>query len=255
MKNLFIFSLVIASFYSVSQTTDASGKKQGYWKKKDEKTGKLLYEGLFKDDKPVGVFKYYYVNDSLQAIMNFKDGGKIAYATLYHPTGKKMGQGKYITEMKDSTWLYYDDKGVLISKDDYKMGKKDGKSIVYLPDGAIAEERNYKSDLQHGKFIQYFDGKALKGQGEYVNGNLEGRVVYYFPNGVEVAAGYYVKGQKNGPWIYKNQKGEVTEKELYKNGKLANKKETDAFFNKNKVAESTPKKDEKPKETKPKGKK
>lgn len=245
MKKLFTLIFILSLTFSFSQTTDASGKKQGYWKKKDEKTGKLLYEGEFKDDKPVGIFKYYYVNDSLQAIMNFKEGGKIAYAKLFHPTGKKMGVGKYISEIKDSTWLFYDDKGVLISKDNYNKGKKDGQSIVYLPDGAIAEERNFKLDIQHGKFIQYFDGKKLKGQGEYVNGNLVGRVVYYFPNGVEVAAGFYVNGQKNGPWIYRNEKGAVTEKELYKNGKLASKKETDEFFSKNKTVDVTPKKEEK----------
>ena len=48
--------------------TDANGKKQGYWKKKDEKTNKLVYEGLFKDDKPQGIFKYYYPFDSVKVI-------------------------------------------------------------------------------------------------------------------------------------------------------------------------------------------
>ncbi len=254
MKYLFVLIFSVANLISFAQTIDASGKKQGYWKKKDEKTNKLIYEGEFKDDKPVAKFKYYYPNDSLQAIMNFKQGGKIAYAKLFHPTGKKMGEGKYINEIKDSTWLFYDDKGVLISKDIYVMGKKDGLSLVYLPNGDIAEERNFKLDVQNGMFKQYFDGKKIKGQGNYVNGNLDGRVAYYFPNGIEVAAGFYINGQKNGPWIYRTEKGAVKEKELYKNGKLATKKETDEFFSKNKVNETITKKEVKPKE-KPKTKK
>ncbi len=221
-----------------AQTTDASGKKQGYWKKKDEKTNKLIYEGEFKDDKPVGKFKYYYANDSLQAIMNFRDNGKVAYAKLFHPTGKRMAEGKYINEIKDSIWLFYDEAGVIISKDKYVMGKKDGTCYVYLPDGALAEERNFKLGVEHGMFKFYFDGKKVRGQGNYVNGNLDGRVAYYFPNGTEVAAGYYKNGAKIGAWIYKDEKGKITEKEYYINGHQASKKETDEFFSKNKPKET-----------------
>jgi antitoxin component YwqK of YwqJK toxin-antitoxin module len=228
-----------------AQVTDEYGRKQGYWKKKDEKTNKLVYEGEFKDNKPVGKFKYYYPNDSVQAIMNFREGGKTAYAKLFHPTGKRMAEGKYINEIKDSVWIFYDEAGVIISKDKYVMGKKDGTSYLYFPDGSVSEERNFKMDVQDGPFKQYFNGKKLRGQGNYVNGNLDGRVAYYFPNGIEVAAGYYEKGNKVGPWIYKDQKGKVTEKELYKkDGKPASKKETDEFFSKNKV-QDTPVKEQK----------
>jgi antitoxin component YwqK of YwqJK toxin-antitoxin module len=256
MKKLIIAFFLIHAFILNAQTTDASGKKQGYWKKKDEKTNKLVYEGEFKDDKPVGKFKYYYPNDSVQAIMYFKDGGKIAYAKLFHPSGKRMAEGKYIKEIKDSVWIFYDEKGTLLSKDKYVMGKKDGVSYVYLPDGNLAEERNFKMDVMHGPFKQYFEGKKLKGEGNYVNGNLDGKATYYFPNGVEVASGYYKMGLKNGPWIYKDEKGQVKEKEYYKNGTLASKKETEEFFNKakNKASSDTGGKTEQKAGT-PKGKK
>ncbi len=249
MKKLFTILFAFACLINNAQTTDASGKKQGYWKKVDEKTKKLLYEGTFKDDKPVGKFKYYYANDSVQAIMNFREGGKVATAKLFHPTGKRMAEGKYIKEIKDSVWHFYDDKGTLISKDKYVNGKKDGVSLVYLPDGNLAEERNYKMDVLHGPFKQYFDGKKVKGQGNYVNGNLDGRAAYFYPNGIEVAAGFYKNGNKTGPWIYKDEKGGIKEKEYYKNGKPASKKETDAFFNKTKSNEA-PVQD--PKKTDPK---
>ena len=231
-----------------AQVTDASGKKQGYWKKKDEKTNHLIYEGEFKDDKPVGKFKYYYPHDTVRAIMVFKNQGSIAYAKLFHPNGKRMAEGKYINkEVKDSVWLYYDELGVLLSKESYKNGKKHGTCYVYLPDGSVSEERNYKNDVQDGEFKLYFDGKLIKGQGKYVNGLLEGRVVYKFPNGVEAASGYYIKGNKNGPWIYKNQDGSIKEKELFKNGKLASEKETKEFFAKTKLTDAA--KEEKSKES------
>ncbi|MEO6304574.1 MAG: hypothetical protein ABIP51_15550, partial [Bacteroidia bacterium] len=205
----------------------------------------LMYEGEFKDDRPIGKFKYYYPNDSIRAIIDFKKGGKVAYAKLFHYTGKRMGEGKYNSEVltslnRDSVWLFYDEAGVLISKDKYINGKKDGVCYVYLPDGKMAEEKAYKLDVLNGPFKQYFDGKTLKGQGTYANGLLEGKTSYYFPNGIEVASGYYLHDKKNGPWVYKEESGKIKEKELYKEGKLATKKETEEFFNKNKAKETTP---------------
>jgi antitoxin component YwqK of YwqJK toxin-antitoxin module len=237
MRNLFFYAFVFIHFCFEAQTTDANGNKQGYWKKKDEKTNKLVYEGEFKNNKPLGKFKYYYPNDSVRAIMHFKLDGKVAYAKLFHLNGIRMGEGKYIQEIKDSTWLYYDESGKLLSKDNYSMGKKNGVSYVYLPNGKLAEERQYKMDVQHGPFKQYIDGKRLRGEGNYLDGQLDGKATYYYPNSVEVATGYYKNGMKNGPWIYKEESGKIKERELYINGKLASAKETEAFFQKNKSLE------------------
>lgn len=231
MKKEISILLVLTTYLLNCQTTDAAGKKQGYWKKKDEKTNRLVYEGEFKDDLPKGKFKYYYPNDSVRAIMMFKDGGKTAYARLFHLNGKRMAEGKYINkEIRDSTWTFYDEAGILISKEIFLAGKKNGPTFIYFPDGTISEERNYKNDLQEGPFKQYFDAKKMRAQGNYLNGQLEGRVVYFFPNGTEAAAGYYKNGQKTGPWIYKSKDGKITDKELYTNGVLAGKKETEEFF-------------------------
>ncbi len=245
MKKIVFILLILNGLFSVAQTTDVNGKKQGYWKQKDEKTNKLMYEGEFKDDRPVGKFKYYYPNDSIRAIIDFKKGGKVAYAKLYHYTGKRMGEGKYNSEVlnnlnRDSVWLFYDEAGILISKDKYVNGKKDGVSYVYLPDGKLAEEKTYKNDVLNGPFKQYFDGVKLRGQGAYKDGLLEGKVSYYFPNGTEVATGSYIKDRKNGPWIFKEENGKIKEKELYKEGVKASQKETDEFFSKGKKTE-TPK--------------
>src|SRR5690606_6083048 len=128
------FSALIICLPVSAQTVDAKGQKQGYWKKKDEKTGKLLYEGEFKDDKPVGKFKYYYPNDSVKAIITFRSGGPASYARLYHPTGKRMAEGKYkAPEVKDSVWTYYDETGILLSRETFVNGKREGNSFIYMP--------------------------------------------------------------------------------------------------------------------------
>lgn len=238
---LLIFLLLIEVFVQ-AQTTDAQGKKQGYWKKRDEKTNHLIYEGKFKDDQPIGTFKYYHINDSVRAIIYFKEGSKTSHAKLFHMNGKRMAEGKYVgREIKDSVWTYYDENGQLLSRETYLNGKKNGKSFVYFPNGDISEERNFKNGLEEGSYKEYFEKNSMRAQGTYLNGEKEGKFTYYFPNHVEVAAGYFKNGHKNGPWIYRSEKGVITEKELYKNGILANQKETDAFFAKNKPQTQTPK--------------
>jgi antitoxin component YwqK of YwqJK toxin-antitoxin module len=242
---LYIFILNFLFFFgiSVAQTnTDANGKKQGYWKKVDPITKKIIYEGLFKDDVAQGLFRYYYPNDSLKAKMLFVQNGKIGYSTLFHETGKRMAYGKYINEIKDSVWTYYDENGNLISKENFVSGKKDGIVYTYFTDGVVSEMQSYKLGVKHGPFKQYFDKIHIKGEGNYVNGLIDGKNSYYYPNGVIVATGYYKNGLKNGPWIYNEKDGKIKDRELYKLGKLASKVETEEFFNKYKRSDDSPKK-------------
>lgn len=238
MKNYLLVFFVFSAVVLDAQTIDASGKKQGYWKKKDEKTGKLLYEGEFKDNKPVGTFKHYYSGDTAKkAVTYYKDGGKIAYTSLYHQrTGKIMAKGKYINELKDSVWNFYDEAGVLISKDVYKLGKKEGKCLVFLPDGSLAEEKNFKNDVPEGPFKQYYDGKLVKGEGKYVNGKLDGKVSYYYPSGKFAATGIYKNGNKEGVWLYNESDGKLKDKELYRNGVQVKGKEAEEYFKKSKTS-------------------
>jgi len=241
-RNYFAVFALLISMCSMAQTVDEKGRKQGYWRKKDEGTGKLIYEGTFKDDQPVGKFIYYYPNDSVRAQVFFRNGSAASYAKLFHPgTGKRMAEGKYASkEVKDSIWNYYDESGVLLSKENYALGKKDGVSTVYLPDGTVSEEKSFRNGVEDGPHKQYFEGKRIKSNTVYKAGKMEGRSVYYFPNGVEAAAGYYRDGKKNGAWIYRNSQGQVTDKELFKNGENASPEETRKFFEKNKVSDSAP---------------
>lgn len=243
MKLSIFFLLFILALNITAQTapnkTDEKGLKQGYWVKLNPATGKPAYKGTFKDDKPVGVFKYYYSEiDTVKTIMDFRKNGTVGYATIFYMTGKKQAQGKYVNEKKDSIWTFYDDLGQLLSYETYKDGKKEGKSVVYLQNGEIADEKEYKNDLQHGPFKQYFEGKKLRGEGTYVEGKLVGKNAYYYPNGIPAAMGYYNdKGNKNGVWVYKDKDGKITSKDVYDNGKQLSVKEAEVWLQKNKGKE------------------
>jgi len=225
--------LLCNSFAQTKNQTDAAGLKQGYWEKLDPKTGKKIYKGSFKNNKPQGVFYYYYSgSDSIRSKSDFRQDGKIAYVTMYHISGIMLAKGKYINEQKDSVWNFYDTiMGKLLSTDIYVNGKKNGTSKVYFLNGAVSEERNYKNDLLEGPFKQLFDDKkGIRAEGTYVANEYNGKCSWYYPNGVAAAQGFYEKGVKKGVWLYKLESGKIKEKEVWQNGKLLNQKEMDAYF-------------------------
>ena len=82
MKNLFLF-IFFAPFLSVCQNiVDDNSMKQGAWLKKYE-NGMPKYEGVFKDNVPQGVFKYFYQSGELKATKEFFHKGKAAASHFF----------------------------------------------------------------------------------------------------------------------------------------------------------------------------
>ena len=233
-------TVVLSGLEASAQTknqTDDKGLKQGYWEKMDTKTRKMSYKGNFKDNKPQGIFYYYYKGtDSLRTKTDFRQDGKIAYVTMYHlKTGKIQAKGKYINEEKDSLWSFYYEWGDLLSTETYIKGKKNGPSKVFNEKGIVSEEKNYKNNLLDGSFKQYYEDKKIKAEGTYIAGEYNGKCSWFYPNGVAAAQGVYDKGTKKGLWLYKMQNGKISEKEVWQNGVLLNEKDMEAYFKKNNI--------------------
>ena len=84
-KYLSIALLLLMPVVTIAQNvTDATGKKQGPWVK-NYPDGKIMYEGTFRDDKPVGLFKRYNEKGVLQSELTFSDNKDEAQAVFFHP--------------------------------------------------------------------------------------------------------------------------------------------------------------------------
>ncbi len=228
MKNLFVVIFVMFGFLAFSQgenKTDAKGQKQGEWKKY-HKNGMLRYVGNFKNNKPIGEFKYYYESGSVQAKMSHK--GTTSYSIIFYETGEVKATGKYMSQKKDSTWTYYDLDGFKTATEYYTKGLKDKIWYVYFNTGQIAEEKEYSKDFEHGIWNQYYEDGKKKMEANHENGGLEGKAVYYNSEGIRSISGFYYHGLRNGVWLYFEDNGvKIKKKEKYKNGKRidANKDE------------------------------
>lgn len=196
---------------------DAKGRKQGYWKKIEN--GAVKYDGNFKDDKPVGQFRYYYPSGKVKSVTYFSHNGEFGRTIMYHQNGNKMAAGNYINEEKDSLWAYYNEDEKLISEVGYKNGKKQGLSRTYFPGGKPDEDVNYVDDVKNGQWIQYFPDGTPKLKGTYVNGLLQGLITVYYPGGTVMISGTYKNSLKEGMWIYFDEIGKTQKKEAWLGGK------------------------------------
>lgn len=228
MKTLIVILSLAFSLGSIAQTdinkVDSQGRKQGVWKKPYEKVKQYKYIGQFKDDKPYGKFVYYYEDGSVQAVMHFSNNGNLARSKIYHLSGYLMGQGKYVNQEKDSTWVYYDDRGIISYQETYENGKLNGQKVYfYEPKNnqlRVAKYEYYRNGVLHGEFKEYHENSKVKREGKYVDGNLEGNVVYYYPNGKMQKMTRYKHAVKHGYWIFYDEKGKEVGTKLFWNGKL-----------------------------------
>lgn len=202
--SLFVWAISVLGQPSDLNQTDANGKKQGKWKKKDETGG---YEGQFKDDVPVGMFKYFYPKGELKATINHYDNGKKASAHMFHKNGKHKAIGLYYNQKKDSLWRYFDEKENLIAEEFYKKGVVNGISKDYFETGQLLQELQYRDGVKDGIWKQYYPNGKMKQQTTYVNGKLDGEFKMYADDGNLIMEGKYVDDLKTGNWFFYDSHG------------------------------------------------
>jgi antitoxin component YwqK of YwqJK toxin-antitoxin module len=205
----------------VTNKTDASGKKQGKWIKYDENK-KKMYEGTFENNIPVGLFIYYYDTGTPWSKTVFSQNGKVARTKMYDAGGNLIGEGKYVSEKKDSLWKFYGgEEFKLVSEETYSNGIKNGPSKVYYSNGQVSEDKTWKNGKLEGPCKKYFESGTIKYMGQYTADKLEGKVTYYHPNGKVDAQGVYKNDLKEGVWTYYKDDGiTVKRKDTYLNGRM-----------------------------------
>jgi len=224
---LFLSSAMVAQ--EVTNKTDASGKKQGKWVKYDDNK-KKQYEGQFENNIPVGLFIYYYDNGTPWSKTVFSQNGKVARTKMYDAGGNLVGEGKYVSEKKDSVWKFYGGPDYkLISEETYSNGVLNGVAKVYYSSGQVSEEKTWKNGVLDGVCKKYFESGVMKYLGGYVKNKLEGKVTYYHPNGKVDAQGTYKNDVKEGVWVYYKDDGvTVKRKDTYLAGRMTDSTDKNA---------------------------
>jgi len=209
MKEISFFVCLTCSWFLFSQNvTDAKGQKQGGWTKTYPKSKVYQYKGQFKDDKPVGVFTYYYPSGKMKATISHDPASNRSVGVFYHENLVVMSKGIYKDMKKDSIWLNYTTTGRLNSSETYVNDTLHGPVIAYfLPEDPndmtkrVFSKSNYVKGQLEGEFIQYFDFGSVQLKGQYKANKREGTWERYQVNGKKMNTEYYTLGALNG-WCY-----------------------------------------------------
>lgn len=240
LYHLLLFLSLAASLSAQPQPelnkTDQQGRKQGYWIKKYP-NGNTMYEGTFRDDKPVGEFKRYDTDKSLKSVLVYSADSRRADATMYHPNGFIASKGKYVDQMKEGKWQFFSSviRDYLLSEESYSGNKRNGKSIIYYPDSTIAEIVNYVNDVREGEWLRYHMGGRLLMRANYVHGKLNGKFESWYPNGKPEYSGTYKMDMREGTWKVFTDKGTLKYEISYVNGITKDRQvdeEIESFFSK-----------------------
>lgn len=203
--------------------------KQGPWIRVHE-NGSIYYTGQFKNDKPYGVFKYYFDSGELMARHEFVEDHTKVQAEIYYKNGALQSEGIYINQKKDSVWNFYNRDDDLLRKESYKNDLLDGPTKVYYSSGELLEESTYENDKREGDWKMYYDNGNVKIDGESKNDKHHGEFVFYFENGKKEFEGRYEEGLQQGQWIEYHKDGRIKIIVLYENGKIKEKREMNGVF-------------------------
>jgi antitoxin component YwqK of YwqJK toxin-antitoxin module len=231
--SVLLFTLVCtASAQTISDInkTDSLGRKQGPWTKYWP-NGNIQYQGLFRDDHPVGSFKRYYSNRVLMSEQEFSEDGREAVTINYHANGYISSKGTYINQMKEGKWSFFSAtlEGYLINEEEYSKNMKNGVSIKYYPNGVIAEKLIFVNNVREGEWTQYHSSGNPFIKSTYNQGRLEGKFEVWFENGQIQYSGNYRNNLREGKWLIYNDNGSLKYELNYKDG-LAKEKQPDLDF-------------------------
>jgi antitoxin component YwqK of YwqJK toxin-antitoxin module len=237
MKKIFVAVLMVfIAISAVAQESEAV--KDGYQIFKYP-NGSVSSEGMFKNGKPEGFWKTYYV------------------------TGIKRSEGKYSNFKLDSIWIFFDQAGDTLekisylfdkkngyyfkykkdisegsyiwSKELYAGGRKEGTGYFYFPDGRIQQTISYNAGKREGLSKEYDkDGNVITLM-EYSNDFLVSRVkinrtdpdglkqgqwMDFYPNGSKKSEKTYRDDQLHGYYKEYDARGILVLTMLYDNGAI-----------------------------------
>jgi antitoxin component YwqK of YwqJK toxin-antitoxin module len=239
MKSYLII-LIIFPFFCFSQTNtiDKKGLKQGAWAKyyPDNKTP--IYTGQFKDNMPIGEFRYFFSSGKVKAIIQHQSKNNLSYAWLYFENEQLMAEGRYKYMKKDSLWINYNSQGYVLSREEFKADKLNGLRVTYYLEGqGEGEEKmltieNYKDSLLEGSYESFYSKGLVKEKGNYIKNKKEGEWQTFHPNGVMESRMTFKNNLAHG-WAYGfDPKGKLYGKKMHRNGVLLEGEELDNYLKK-----------------------
>lgn len=209
---------------------DERGRKQGDWIRVWP-DGKLYYSGQFKDDKPVGEFRFYHESGSLMSILSHTSAGQQIWAKHYRESGSQHAEGLYLTSrelneqgepirVKHGEWKYLDPEGTLRLLETFDNGQLSGPYASYTAKGTLIEEGSYSQGERDGTWKSYNEMEVQLTEINYAHGLFDGPTFTYYDSGRPLAMGLYKEGNEAGVWTTFHSDGSMEMRRHFTDGVL-----------------------------------
>ena len=229
MRILSIIFLLVPFFaFSQINQTDPNGLRQGHWEKQ-QPNGRLMYQGNFKDGKPVGEWKRYHPGGQVKVIINYQQNTDSAYTQLFDKFGKKVAEGNYVNQVKEGNWVYFS-KNRKIAEEQFKDGLKNGVAINYYESGELMEKVDWVNGMKQGNYQIYFKTGETYFQCKMNLDQRNGLCLVHTKSGKLELEANYKNNLRHGKWrFYEN--GEFHYQLIYNEGELLNPAVRDSIAN------------------------
>lgn len=129
--------------------------------------GKIVSEGIMKDRKRSGTWKYYHNNsDKIMMIENYLNGQLEGEKLTYYENGQVAEKANYEQGQLEGERILYSEKGVILEHLQYENGELHGVAKIYNGKGELVSEGTFKRDKHHGTW-KYYENGSLKETKEY----------------------------------------------------------------------------------------
>lgn len=187
------------------------------------KTGKVV-RAKFGDDtvyRKSGTWTYSYPDGKTSSIRNYTLGYLDGYAVIFDSLGKKLFDGWYKMDKRDSIWItYHRSTQTIRTKTFYNNGLLDGEILLYSEDGVLSNKAIWRNGVRVGRWLGYYtDGETIKEATDFDN-NMGHYVGYDSASHKVVVKGDILRNKRVGTWTHYYPNGSILSTEVYNNGVL-----------------------------------
>jgi len=175
---------------------------------------------MYKKDKLNGMWKEWYLDNTLKLEYAYKDDNLHGVSVDYDSTGKKDSDKRFKSGLKHGEWKFYNDNVELVHVEIYEDDLKNGLWYTKDLDTRDIHYEEYRDDKFIVRYTEhYYPNYQLKEKYAYKDSLPHGKWIGYYKDGETKHVKRFEDGKKQGKWQFLTEGGDVHTFELYENDK------------------------------------
>lgn len=136
--------------------------------------GAMVEEGMYMDNKKVGLWKKYFPNGKIKQELTFANNTPNGPAKFYYESGRLQEEGMWRDKKWVGNYKYYHENGVLFYDWEFNdNGKREGQQKYYYANGMPMYEGEWRDGKEAGLLKEYYENGSMKAEKYFSEGKLD----------------------------------------------------------------------------------